>query len=146
VQRADAFRSTLRAHGLEYRLDWDVAGDFREQGGYHAARTLLGLVEPPNAVLVANNLMALGTMRAAAELSVRLPQDLALIAFDDTEWAPFIAPPLTTVAHSTHDLGRIAAELLERRLADPLRPVTTVLLPPRLVVRASCGAHDTLAL
>jgi LacI family transcriptional regulator len=141
VQRRDAYRTALHAHGLESRLDWEVSGDFREQGGFDAARALLGLAEPPSAVLVANNLMALGTIRAAAELAVRLPEDLALIAFDDTEWAPFIAPPMTTVAHPTHDLGRMAAELLERRLADPLRPTATVLLPPRLKIRASCGAH-----
>jgi LacI family transcriptional regulator len=105
------------------------------------AAALLGAADRPTALLVANNLMALGTMRAAAELGVRLPGDLAVIAFDDTEWAPFLAPPLTTVAHATHELGHMAAELLERRLADPLRPPVTVLLPPRLVVRESCGEH-----
>ncbi|HEY3058927.1 MAG TPA: LacI family DNA-binding transcriptional regulator [Chloroflexota bacterium] len=140
-QRSDAYRTVLRAHGLEPRLDWEVAADFREQGGFEAARALLSLAEPPSAVLVANNLMALGTLRAAAKLSVRVPEDLALIAFDDTEWAPFIDPPMTTLAHPTHDLGRMAAELLERRLADPPRQTATVLLPPRLKVRASCGAH-----
>jgi LacI family transcriptional regulator len=92
-------------------------------------------------VVVANNLMALGTLRAAAGLGLRLPEDVALIAFDDTEWAPFLAPPLTSVAHPTYELGRMAAELLERRLADAARPPASVFLPPRLVVRDSCGAH-----
>src|SRR5712692_4218858 len=91
VQRADAYRAALRAHGLELRPEWEVAGDFREEGGYAAARPLLGTADRPTALLVANNLMALGTMRAAAELAVRLPADLAVIAFDDTEWAPFVA-------------------------------------------------------
>jgi LacI family transcriptional regulator len=127
VQRADAYRSALSARGLVHRPEWEVAGDFREAGGYAAARTLLDAADRPTALLVANNLMALGTMRAAVELAVRLPDDLALIAFDDTEWAPFLAPPLTTVAHPTHELGRIAAEMLERRLADPHRPCVTVL-------------------
>jgi LacI family transcriptional regulator len=142
VQRGDAYRAALRARGLEYRPEWEAAGDFRESGGYEAARPLLGAADRPTALLVANNLMALGTMRAAAELAVRLPDDLAMIAFDDTEWAPFLAPPLTTVAHPTHELGRVAAELLERRLANPHRHAVTVLLPPRLVVRDSCGQHD----
>jgi LacI family transcriptional regulator len=141
VQRADAYRAALRSRGLAHRPEWEAAGDFRESGGYEAARALLSSEDPPSALLVANNLMALGTMRAAAELRVRLPQDLALIAFDDTEWAPFLAPPLTTLAHPTHELGRMAAELLERRLAEPHRPCVTVLLPPRLVVRESCGEH-----
>jgi LacI family transcriptional regulator len=141
IERAQAFHAALRAHGLEPRPEWEVGGDFREQGGYLAAHALLSLSERPTAVVVANNLMALGTIRAARELAVRLPDDLALIAFDDTEWAPYVAPPLTTVAHPTHAIGRMAAELLERRVADPARPAATVLLPPRLIVRGSCGAH-----
>jgi LacI family transcriptional regulator len=141
TQRADAFRAALRAHGLEPRPDWELAADFRAEGGYVAARELLSRPERPTALLVANNLMALGTVRAAREVALRVPDDLALIAFDDTEWAPYLAPPLTTVAHLTHALGRMAAELLERRLTDPDRPPAAVLLPPRLVVRASCGGH-----
>ncbi len=141
VQRAQAFDAALRSRGLEARAQFQVTGDFREEGGFHAARSLLRLTNRPTALLVANNLMALGTMRAAAEHGVRVPDDLALIAFDDTEWAPFLAPPLTTVAHPTHALGRMAAELLERRLMERDRPAATVLLPPRLVVRRSCGDH-----
>jgi LacI family transcriptional regulator len=142
VERAQAFHAALRAHALEPRPEWEVGGDFREQGGYLAARALLSLSERPTAVVVANNLMALGTIRAARELAVRLPDDLALIAFDDTEWAPYLAPPLTTVAHPTHAIGRMAAELLERRLTDPARPAASVLLPPRLIVRDSCGVTE----
>jgi LacI family transcriptional regulator len=141
IERAEAFHAVLRAHGREPCAEWEVGGDFREQGGYLAARALLSLSDRPTAVVVANNLMALGTIRAANELALRVPDDLALIAFDDTEWAPYLAPPLTTVAHPTHAIGRMAAELLERRVADPARPVATVLLPPRLIVRDSCGAH-----
>jgi LacI family transcriptional regulator len=141
VQRMEAFRTALAACGLEHRPEWEVSGDFREEGGFAAATQLLSRAERPTAVVVANNLMALGTVRAAAELALRLPDDLALVAFDDTEWAPFLAPPLTTVAHPTYELGRMAAELLERRLADPTRLPVSVFLPPRLIVRGSCGTH-----
>ncbi|GAC1312962.1 MAG: LacI family DNA-binding transcriptional regulator [Chloroflexota bacterium] len=141
IERAHAFAAALHAHGLESRSEWEACGDFREQGGYAAARALLGREDRPTALVVANNLMALGTMRAALGLSLRVPDDVAMIAFDDTEWAPYLAPPLTTVAHPTHAIGRMAAELLERRLADPNAAIATVLLPPRLIVRNSCGAH-----
>jgi LacI family transcriptional regulator len=142
VQRADAFRTALRALGLEHRPEWEVSGDFREEGGFGAATHLLTPAERPTALVIANNLMALGTVRAAAELRLRLPEDIALIAFDETEWAPFLAPPLTTVAYPTYELGRTAGELLERRLADLTRAPVSVFLPPTLVVRGSCGAHD----
>ena len=141
VQRAQAFRAALAALGLEHRNNWEVSGDFREEGGFVAATQLLGRPDRPTAVVVANNLMALGTVRAASELSLRLPQDLALVAFDDTEWAPFLAPPLTTISYPTYELGRTAGELLERRLADAARSSVSVFLPPSLMVRSSCGAH-----
>ena len=141
MQRSDAFHAALRTRGLANGSAVQAHGDFREEGGYQATKTLLESAQRPTALLVANNLMALGAIRAATELGVGIPDDLALIAFDETEWAPFVAPPLTTVAHPVHELGRTAAELLERRLAEPGRPVVTVLLQPRLVVRASCGRH-----
>lgn len=144
-ERGDAFQAVLRALDIPYRREWDVAADFREEGGFQAARTLLSRPDRPTALLVANNLMALGTLRAAAELHVRVPDDLAIVAFDETEWAPHVSPPLTTVAHDATELGRMAAELLERRVQDPSRSAVTVLLPPRLTVRRSCATRHHAA-
>jgi LacI family transcriptional regulator len=141
LQRSDAFVAVLRAHGLEPAPEWHVHGDFREEGGYAAARGLLESAARPTALLVANNQMALGAIRAAADLRIRLPEELALIAFDETEWAPFVSPPLTTIAYPMVELGRMAAELLQRRIAEPERSPVTVLLSPRLIVRESCGKH-----
>lgn len=142
-QRAEAFQAVLRSLELEYQPTWDVAGDFRQEGGYQAAKALLAQSNRPTALLVANNMMALGALRAATELRMRVPDDLAIVAFDDTEWAPYLAPPLTTIAHDTQELGRMAAELLARRVVDPDRSAVTVLVPPRLVVRGSCGIEHT---
>src|SRR5439155_5274204 len=77
VQRADAFRAALATFGLQHRREWEVSGDFREEGGFAAATELLSGSERPTAVIVANNLMALGAVHAAAELTLRLPDDLA---------------------------------------------------------------------
>ena len=141
AQRARAFADALDDLGLERRAEWDVEGNFREEGGQAAAARLLEAADRPAAVLVANNRMTLGALRATRDLGLRVPDDVAIVGFDDPPWASLLAPPLTTVAHATYDLGRTAAELLGRRLADPQRAPATVLLPPTLVVRASCGAH-----
>ena len=141
AQRARAFADTLERLALERRAAWNVEGNFREEGGHAAATRLLEAADRPSAVLVANNRMTLGALRAARDLGLRVPDDVAIVGFDDPPWASLLAPPLTTVAHATYDLGRTAAELLERRLANPHRAPATVLLPPRLVVRGSCGAH-----
>jgi DNA-binding LacI/PurR family transcriptional regulator len=86
-------------------------------------------------------MMTLGALRATRELGVSIPHDLAVIGFDDTPWARLLDPPLTAVAQPAYDLGRLAADALVRRLEDPRRPTSTVMLSPRLLVRASCGDH-----
>ena len=90
--------------------------------------------------MVANNLMTLGALQAIHERGVRIPEDLAVVGFDDMPWATSLRPPLTAVAQPAEELGRIAAQLLLERLDDPKRTVRQVVLPTRLMVRASCGA------
>ena len=140
-RRAEAYRTALARLGLVQRPDWIVDGGFREERGYAAARALLERADRPRALFVANNLMALGTLRAARDLGLHVPDDLALIGFDDAPWAPVVKPPLTVVAQPTYELGRAAAGLLAERLKDPGRPPATVVLPTQLVVRGSCGPH-----
>jgi LacI family transcriptional regulator, galactose operon repressor len=78
--------------------------------------------EPPTAIFAANDLMAIGVLRAAGELGRRGPGDLAVVGFDDIELASYTTPPLTTVSQSANEVGRAAVELLLERLADPARP------------------------
>ena len=82
-----------------------------------------------------------GALRAVRERGIRMPHEIAVIGFDDMPWAPLLDPPLTAVAQPAYDLGRLAADALVRRLEDPTRPTSTVLLSPRLLVRGSCGEH-----
>jgi LacI family transcriptional regulator len=112
-------------------------GDFREQGGCDRMRALLALSHPPTAVFGANNLMTLGALRALHEAGTRIPDQMALVGFDDMPRAASLNPPLT--AQPAHDLGATAAELLLARIAEPQRPVRHVVLETELVVRASCG-------
>ena len=83
--------------------------------------------------------MTIGVLRALAERGLRVPEDVALVAFDDFDWADLLAPRLTVVAQPTGELGRRAVELLLARLDDPRRPARTVRLPATFVHRDSCG-------
>jgi DNA-binding LacI/PurR family transcriptional regulator len=114
-------------------------GDFRETGGYSGMKSLLEEAEPPSAVLVANNLMVLGALRAIYERGLRIPDDVAVVGFDEMPWAMSLQPPLTTVAQPTYELGATAARMLLARLREPNRPMRHVMLETQLVVRASCG-------
>jgi DNA-binding LacI/PurR family transcriptional regulator len=116
---------------------------FRPEGGHEATERLLALARRPTAIFAASDLTALGTLRALHEHRLRIPQDVAVISFDDMPWAAALHPPLTAVAQPTYELGATAARLLLERLRDPSRPVQRVRLQTRLVVRASCGAAAT---
>jgi DNA-binding LacI/PurR family transcriptional regulator len=96
---------------------------------------------PPQAVFVANNLMTLGALRALRERGVHVPEDMALVGFDDMPWSSELCPPLTAVQQPTYEMGQETVLLLVRRLANPDAPARTVTLQPRLVIRESCGAH-----
>ena len=119
-------------------------GDFRPTGGRAAAERLLARCRP-RALFVANDLMALGVYEALRGRGLRVPEDVAVVGFDDAPWAPWLAPPLTTVAQPAYELGSAAGALLLQRVQEPARPVARVVLEPRLVVRASCGAASAIA-
>ena len=114
--------------------------DFREEGGYQAMVNLLRVSPRPTAVFVANNLMAMGALRAISDAGLRVPDDIALVLFDDIPWGARVNPPLTAVVQPTYDLGVSAARILLDRILEPHRPVRRVALQTTLIVRASCGA------
>jgi DNA-binding LacI/PurR family transcriptional regulator len=117
-----------------------VHGDFRHKSGYQAMQALLDLPSPPTAVFTASNLLTLGALQAIHERGWKIPEQIAVVGFDDLAWAASLQPPLTAVAQPARDVGVTAARLLLDRLAEPQRPTRRIVLETRLVVRASCGA------
>jgi LacI family transcriptional regulator len=101
----------------------------------------MALDSPPTALVTANNLMTIGALRALADVGLNVPDDVALAAFDDFEWADLLAPRLTTVAQPSRELGVAAARMLFARLESPDRKPHTFRLPPTLRIRNSCGCH-----
>ena len=142
-RRRRGYESALGEAGV--RVDEELVrhADYRPQGGHDAMTDLLALREPPDAVFVANNVMALGALEALAEQGVRVPEELGFVEFDDAPWAALTRPSLSAVAQPTQDVGRRAAELLTARIADATRPVETVTLPARLVLRESSQPRRT---
>lgn len=139
-QRHAGYRTALRSARLRPLSSRVVHSDFRQAGGYAAMNRLLHLPVPPRAVLVANNLMTLGALQAIHEAGRSIPQDVALVCFDDMPWATSLRPPLTAVAQPAAELGRAAAQLLLERLGTPAQPPRRIILPTRLIIRESCGA------
>ena len=113
-----------------------AVGDFTRESGATAMRQLLDDDPDLDAVLVASDLMAHGALRALREAGRRVPDDVAVVGFDDIEFAPFTDPLLSTVRQPITELGRTIARQLVRRLrGDDVEPA--VILPTELVVRES---------
>ncbi|MGW4307882.1 LacI family DNA-binding transcriptional regulator [Streptomyces californicus] len=136
-ERVEAFRGALRDHGLALPDAYIGQGDFQAASGRRATEGFLELAEPPEVVFAADNLMALGALDAIRARGLRVPDDIALAAFDDIPWFVHTGPPITAVAQPTADLARAAVRALADRIEG--RTPQSVTLPARLVVRRSCG-------
>jgi LacI family transcriptional regulator len=110
-------------------------------GGRAAVTAMLRLRQPPTAIFSGNNAMTIGALLALKQAHVRIPDDVALVTFDDFEWASAISPALTAAAQPFHAVGAQAVQLLQRRLADPFAPRRVVRLPAEIEHRESCGCR-----
>jgi len=117
-------------------------GDWEVQGGYHALKELLALPQLPTAIFAGNDLMALGAIYSLEEAGLRVPEDIAVVGYDDREIASLSRPRITTVKIPCYEMGtagaRMLLELLENRtnVADP------VYVKGELIVRESCGGRE----
>lgn len=138
-ERYTGYLQAMADAGLQVDPSMTRFGNYRERSGYELANELLSASYPPTALFVANNLMTLGALNAIHERGCVIPDEIAVIGFDDLPWAISLSPPLTTVAQPTSEIGTRAAELLLDRIKDRLRTARTIELPTQLMVRASCG-------
>jgi LacI family transcriptional regulator len=138
-ERVRGYRMALEQSGLEFDPQLVAEGGSLRDQAQAAMHTLLDLPDPPTAVVSGNNFMTIGLLRAIAERGLSVPDDLALVAFDDFEWADLFAPRLTVIRQPTTELGSRAVELLLSRLEDPTRPPRTERLEAMFVHRNSCG-------
>lgn len=137
AERLSGYTQALKAAGVEVAPELVVQGDARAASGYEAARALLRLKQPPDAIFVTNSLMTLGALECLADEGVRVPQELGLVGFDEHPWARLLRPSLTTVAQPTYELGRRAAQLLIEEAKFPQMDPVSISLPTELIVRES---------
>ncbi|HWT23337.1 MAG TPA: LacI family DNA-binding transcriptional regulator [Solirubrobacteraceae bacterium] len=140
-ERVRGYRLGMERAGVRADDALIAGGGSQRDVARAATHELLDRPDPPTALVSGNNFMTIGVMRALADRGLRVPEDIALVTFDDFEWADLFAPRLTAVAQPTGELGRRAVELLLSRMADPDLPPRTVRLPTTFVHRDSCGCH-----
>ena len=139
IGRLDGYRIALERLGLPYRDEYVVESDFRYGTGCAAMRKLLALPEPPDAVFAASDMSALGAIRAVRELGRRVPDDVAIVGYDDILFASLSTPTLTTVRQDKDKLGELACGALIELVEGRASSLPQRVLPVELIVRESCG-------
>ncbi len=137
IDRLRGYVDATRAAGMTAAADRVAYGDFSEAAGYRAMKLLLERTPEIDGVFVASDLMAIGALRALRELGRRVPDDVAVVGFDDAPLASYTDPPLTTVRQPVGLLGQEMVRLLLHRLSEPRGEPKAIILPTELVVRQS---------
>jgi DNA-binding LacI/PurR family transcriptional regulator len=144
IEKRDGFVAALRDADLNVNPRLQIEGDYTEQSGWKAGQNLLEHLGVLDAVLCANDQMAMGLMQSLRDGGVSVPEDVRLVGYDDHPLSPFTQPTLTTVGADFVNTGRQAALQLLRLLDDENGSGTElahIVLPTRLVVRTSCGCE-----
>lgn len=139
ADRLSGYRRALESNGLTYEPALVAYGDFTPQSGALAAECLLQQWPLPTAIFVASDTVALGALKAIRQHGLRVPQDIALVGFDDVPLSEFVDPPLTTIRLPAFGLGWGAADLLIRLIQGESVLQPAVMLETELVIRKSCG-------
>ncbi|HWC32264.1 MAG TPA: LacI family DNA-binding transcriptional regulator [Actinomycetota bacterium] len=136
--RNDGYARALEAAGMSVDTSLVRVGEWTSAGGARAMREIFEAREPPDAVFCANDLMAIGALETVRARGLRVPEDVALVGFDDIDAAAMVTPPLTTVLNPAYETGLTAGQLLASRMTGEYRgEARHAVLPCALVVRAS---------
>ena len=131
--RLAGFRTAIEEAGLSLPRSHVVRAPYTHAGSQQAAQALLSLSRRPTAIFAASDIQAVSIMKVARQLKLRIPEDLAIMGFDDIDLAEFM--DLTTVRQNLDESGRLAAEILISKVADPSRSPLHVDLPLTLIER-----------
>lgn len=138
LDRKEGYIKALTERGRNIDESLIVEGDFTEAGGYYAMQQLLP--NKPDAVFAASDIMAIGAMRAIREAGLRVPEDIALVGFDDLPLATMPEPRLTTIRQPVYQFGVKAVEILLDLIENGIEPPRRIIMDTELIIRNSCGA------
>ncbi len=135
--RLEGYRDAMARAGLTILDGNEIIGNFEFSGGFEAMQMLLALEVRPQAVFICNDAMAVGAYLALYQAGLRVPQDIAIVGYDDIELAQYMTPPLTTIHQPKDELGELAIDVLIHRISDPTQQQQRLQLTPVLMERGS---------
>ncbi len=135
--RLEGYRAAMANAGLTVGEGDEIISNFEFGGGFEAMQTLLAQQDRPQAVFISNDAMAVGAYQALYQAGLKVPDDMAIVGYDDIELARYMAPPLTTIHQPKDELGELAIDVLIHRIADPTQQQQRLQLTPVLMERGS---------
>ena len=139
-ERLEGGKKALQAYQLERKEKYFLEGDFLIEAGYLGGKRFLGMEKRPTAIFAANDYMALGAYHAILEEGVRIPEEMALVGFNDIEFSAMKGIELTTIGQKKFEMGAIAVRTLVERIEGEERTSgKEMLLKPELIIRKTCG-------
>jgi LacI family transcriptional regulator len=140
--RLVGYRAALQGAGIPYDPTLMIEGNWEVQSGYPAAKKFLTLENYPTAIFAGNDLMALGAIYAIQESGLRVPEDIAVVGYDDREIASIARPSITTVTLPCYEMGQRSAKLLLQLLEKETDAEAPIKIQGKLLIRESSGAVE----
>ncbi|MBN2256829.1 MAG: LacI family DNA-binding transcriptional regulator [Anaerolineaceae bacterium] len=138
-QRRIGYEKALQDAGILIRKDYFQCTDYSLQESYNKFKTLMELPDPPTAVFTYSDLLAMGAIRAAADMGLSIPGDISIIGYDDIDQASYCVPRLTTIYQDKKQIGELAFHQILKHLQNPALPPEDIVLPNQLIIRESTG-------
>jgi LacI family transcriptional regulator len=134
------YQDMLSRSGISFDPALVQDGTWEVQSGNQAAKKLLALADRPTAIFAANDLMALGAIYGVQDAGLTVPNDVAIVGYDDQDFASFSNPTITTVRSPSFEMGQLSAQLILDRLEKQVEIIDPVRVQGTLIIRESCGA------
>lgn len=137
-ERQAGYQEALQNANLEIKEQYIVHEEFLKEGGKEAVSGLMSLDERPDALVVVDDLMAVGVLNMLNEMKIKVPDEISVISFNNSMLAEFSHPPLTSVDINIFELGYQAAKHLIEKINNPQEPAKRIIVPYKIIERSSC--------
>ena len=137
-QREAGYLKALNEAGIPFDRELIKFGNSKHESGQKLAKELLNMENPPTALFTGNNLITLGALETIHSMCLKIPDDIAIIGFDDMPWSISLNPPLTAVSQPGYEIGKRAATMLFQRIDEPDSEYVKLELKTKLIIRKSC--------
>lgn len=144
VERLLGYERALRNAGIEMKNEYIIHEEFLREGGQEAVQELMALENPPTALVVVDDFMALGVLNTLDELGIRVPEDISIVSFNNVLLSEMSKPPLTSVDINIFDLGFQASKNLIQRIENSNEPTKRIIISHKLIERLSCSQLKTM--